>query len=415
MAPWIKIEEKTSTDRYLPLGDLVDRHLNRQDPDFLAYSLGQLEVNASHNMATKRDHNSMLVIPIAAHQERPSTVVRALGQVNLQYEQYPKFFTVLSLNSPEALTENEQQNFLSVVHAVRQCQQSMDVPLSFFDAKYDSGTTIGKIKKDNHDAAINFLRNMYGAEALPDPFGIFRQDVDVVRLSPGNMRCMGAAFDAGKVIVQGTIRHARSRGRYKEFPDSTAVFKRMDVLLWLNDLGNYMGEPGFSEVNNLVSLREYLWCGGVDPKDKKAEIINSIVRTRNIMSSIGLKLEEFFKYSRHDFVVVSPRRAYQRMQEGVPPHLMWNLREKPFKATEDYRLVGPNNLVDLTRRQYRKLGSFLIPPYEVDEDGRDIGHLAQIYDRYLGEEKDQQLATKKYLRSLAIVGAILNLADKAIK
>lgn len=367
-----------------PLAELVDEYLRAQDRRFIESAFDQVAANASPGFFDLPNPQAMLPVSIAAAQEPPRGVARTLLECDAQCDQgAPPTFSVLSLNTPKG--QANCTNAREVRGVVRDLQPRLRFPLSFFETSYKPKTPIGKIKKDTIDVSIKTLAELTNDRPIEDPFGIFMQDADLVRLSPRFMRRMFDRLRAGASVVQGSLRHARSIGKFAIQSDLGAGFPNMDRVLWVYDSAHSLAR-WFWEVGAVVSLRAYLAAEGMDPRDKDHELLSTLGRAQqNLGDAFSVA------WARHNFSVVSPRRAYECMAYGLSPTEMWNRGD--FRMTEPYRELDLRELRDIPGSWADRMIHEMMTSKK-DRGGKETGEFVPIRTRIV-EEMTEELVTAK--------------------
>lgn len=285
---------------------------------------------------------ALLPVAIAADQERPETVRHGLNLFVEQLSQNPPpFWLVVSSN------RRPGQDGTIIRETIRSFQRAHpELPLTFFETVYEPGTSIGRIKKDSADVAIDLARHRYGAQ-LPEQLAILTQDIDIERLSPHFLRRIVTPLDNGYALAQGNMRHARNG------------FPNMDRVLFWYDLAILMNHDALHDNVNAITLRAFLEGGGYDPADLLFEGIKLQRRAAagSLYNGVGLTPFQRLKRQPGAFALYSPRRAYLYLQSDIPPTEMW---EGDFADVAGHRQRATDTWEDISNMTAKEMISDMI-------------------------------------------------------
>jgi hypothetical protein len=288
----------------------------------------QLEQNG--NAAFRRTKPELVVpIPVAAAQEKPSTIARCVGVWADQMRRSGvPIWVVLWLNTPP----RREADLHRTEQTVRFLQDQYSyLPITYDTLAYPADAAIVQIRQGAYGATVACLDNR-GLDYAK--IGLLCSDVDLHKATRNYLLNTRGAMAAGAHYVQGRLSYAR----VPHLPNMNRVMFYYDALYQFNTLCRSSGQT--------IRIGDFLGVNGFDISRRMGGENELIARLEGAWGS------DFRSVRIPDRMVSDPRRAYCQMKGGTPPTRMWG---DDFGPCDAYRGVALEELQDITAQQADRL------------------------------------------------------------
>lgn len=251
------------------------------------------------------------IIPVAAHQESPETIMHTISEFARQKNSGP-FTIILGINHPSSQDDNPliAQN-LSVIDDAQTLFPDLDIRV--LHESYKSKTTIGKIRRDIWNAALTLAFKGNHERGYQEIHGL-NQDIDLVTLSPhfientkqhisqqvARIQSVPVLWAQGEASAFGTkTRHAFDQ-RYPNV--SRAV-------LWHEFINRHQRHA--YEAGLVIPFTFYAHQGGILETAEQSEVLDMVHRFRSSGPLVSSPLQAI----RGAFAETSIRRYVERLHD----------------------------------------------------------------------------------------------------
>jgi|GEM_PF-2608721 len=222
--------------------------------------------------------DTVVVTPVAGHQEQPETIIHALGEYAKQKDAEP-FTIILGVNYPASEKSNPliARNFVAIEEA-RSLYPDLDIRAT--EQSYPGRTAMGRIRRDVWNSAIVLSEQRNEQEGYQETFGL-NQDIDLITLSPHFMATirerMANHINLDVLRDFGYWAHGLARPGYT--PSKHAYDPRYPnvshAVMWQEfarqQTGNYF------EAGAIIPFVYYAKHGGIDARQRIDEV-NTLIR-----------------------------------------------------------------------------------------------------------------------------------------